>query len=570
MAGARSLLVQSGSVTIARRGAMTLERPVAQPSVVSPRHVAHRASHAQGEPLSAGGLRGVDCEGGVSNSIYDPRRDLLAFLEGLEVTQGRLAGRRLSLLPWERRFLRGVFRPGVQSAGLSVGRGNGKTTLLAGVGAATLIGPLATVRGDTVIVASSFEQARICFEHVLAFLEGCLGQRTLRETFRVWDTAQQGAIQHRETGARVRCIGSDPRRAHGLSPVLVLADEPAQWESSKSSAMVAALRTAMGKQPGARFVAIGTRPADPEHWFAKLLESADYAQVHAAERTDPKFHRRTWRKANPSLPAMPDLLLALEAEATLARRDPAMLAAFDALRLNLGTADTERAMLLDAGTWVEIEGEADATGPTYWGVDLGSTAAQSAIACYWPRTGRLEAVAAFPAIPSLEQRGLTDAVGRLYAECWNRGELLTLGENTVPVDELVRAASQRWGAPSGLAADRWREGELRDALKLSGLPVAPLELRGQGYKDGAEDVRTFRRACLEGKVTPSQSLLLASAMAEARTVTDPSGNSKLAKGSEGGRRLRARDDAAAAAILAVATGAKVPVTKRRLSLGLAG
>ena len=39
-----------------------------------------------------------------------------------------------------------------------------------------------------------------------------------------------------------------------------------------------------------------------------------------------------------------------------------------------------------------------------------------------------------------------------------------------------------------------------------------------GFKDGAEDVRGFRRACADGRVTPVTSLLLRSAMAEARTV----------------------------------------------------
>ena len=41
-------------------------------------------------------------------------------------------------------------------------------------------------------------------------------------------------------------------------------------------------------------------------------------------------------------------------------------------------------------------------------------------------------------------------------------------------------------------------------------------------------------------------------MREAMVVADPSGNQKLAKATEGGRRKLARDDAAAAAILAVA------------------
>ena len=77
-----------------------------------------------------------------------------------------------------------------------------------------------------------------------------------------------------------------------------------------------------------------------------------------------------------------------------------------------------------------------------------------------------------------------------------------------------------------------------------------------GYRDGAEDVRQFRRACAEGKVAPAPSLLLRSAMAEARTISDPAGNQKLCKGSEGGRRMRAKDDACAAAILGVSAGVR--------------
>ena len=263
-------------------------------------------------------------------------RDLIEYLSSLTVTQGRLAGQAFDVLPWQSRFVRGAFAPGVQAAALSVARGNGKTALLSGIAAATLDGPLAVPRGETVIVASSFEQARIAFEHVIAFMGGKLEDRT---RWKVWDTAQQARIEDRKTGARVRCIGSDPRRAHGLAPALVLADEPSQWPESTGERMVAAVRTASGKQPHSRFVAIGTRPADAEHWFSKMLAGgADYAQSHAARPGDPPFQRRTWAKANPSLAHMPDLEDAIRNEAKQARLDPALLASFAALRLNLGTA----------------------------------------------------------------------------------------------------------------------------------------------------------------------------------------------------------------------------------------
>ena len=483
--------------------------------------------------------------------------DLVAYLSGLTVSQGRHASDPLRVLPWQCRFIRGAFAPGAQSAGLSIARGNGKTALLSGIAAATLDGPLHVPRGETVIAASSFEQARIAFEHVAAFMGDKLQDRA---TWKVWDTAQQARIEHRPSGARVRCIGSDPRRAHGLAPVLVLADEPAQWPPSTGERMVAALQTAAGKQPHSRFVALGTRPADPEHWFAKMLAGgADHAQTHAARADDPKFRLRTWRKANPSLAHMPDLEHAIRTEAGHARRDPGLLAAFDSLRLNLGTEDTEISVLLDAGLWRGIEGEAERSGPLVYGIDLGTTAAQSAVAGFWPKTGALECLAAFPTQPSLAERGLRDGVAGLYVECARRQELITCGGAAVDVPTLLGAALERFGRPGLIVADRWREGELRDALDAAGVPRAALELRGMGFKDGAEDVRAFRRACAEGRVTPAPSLLLRSAMAEARTISDPSANHKLAKGSQGGRRSRARDDSACAAILAVSAGSRRPV-----------
>ena len=134
---------------------------------------------------------------------------------------------------------------------------------------------------------------------------------------------------------------------------------------------------------------------------------------------------------------------------------------------------------------------------------------------------------------------------------------------SVDISALLRAALVRFGRPARVVADRWREAELRDALDKAGIPAAAFEARGMGFQDGAADVRAFRRACADGKVTPARSLLLRSAMAEARTVSDPAGNAKLSKGSQGGRRLRARDDAAAAAILAVAAGVRQPTLPAR-------
>ena len=121
------------------------------------------------------------------------------------------------------------------------------------------------------------------------------------------------------------------------------------------------------------------------------------------------------------------------------------------------------------------------------------------------------------------------------------------------VRELLTEALERWGTPAGVVADRFKKAELIGHLNALDLDV-DLVIRGMGFKDGAEDVRGFQLAALDGHLTPVKSLLLRASMSEARLVGDVAGNWKLAKGSEGGRRSRAKDDVVAAAILAVAVG----------------
>ena len=484
---------------------------------------------------------------------------LITYMSGLVLTGGDHDGEAFKVLGWQARLIRGAFAaPG--TVAFTAGRANGKSACVAGIATAVVdpLGPLHGTRREAVVVASSFEQSRIVFEDVLAFLR-TRHDLANRKIWRLQDSANRALVEHRPSGARVRTIGSDPAKAHGLRPFLALLDEPAQWDaaSSKSERMLASIRTGLGKTPGSKMIALGTRPAAGDHWFSKMLSGgATYSQVHAARPSDPPFRLATWRRANPSLDHLPSLRSEIEEEAAHARSDPGMLAAFQSLRLNMGTSDVMFSGLLDSATWESIEGEAAAEGPVIYGCDLGTSASMSAIAGFFPDTGRLEVLSAFPNEPSLAERGLRDGVGGLYVEGARRGELIQVGGSAVDISELLQAALARFGPPSALAADRWREAELRDALKKSGVPRASLSLRGMGFKDGAEDVRIFRRACLERRVMPVKTLILTSAMSEARVVMDLAGNCKLAKGSEGGRRLRARDDAVAAAILAVSTGSR--------------
>ena len=143
-------------------------------------------------------------------------------------------------------------------------------------------------------------------------------------------------------------------------------------------------------------------------------------------------------------------------------------------------------------------------------------------------------------------------MGPLYTECARRGELMVAGQRTTDIPALLEAALARWGTPVAVVSDRFRIVELRPHLEAVHFPkTTQLVERGMGYRG-----RQGLPAGGDGWTRDAGQVSAAAVEhgGGAGTVSDPSGNAKLAKGGEGGRRERARDDAVAAAILAVSVG----------------
>lgn len=192
-----------------------------------------------------------------------------------------------------------------------------------------------------------------------------------------------------------------------------------------------------------------------------------------------------------------------------------------------------------------------------WGVDLGGQLALSAVACFWPETGLLDTLAECGNALTVAQRGAQDGVGSLFEQAASCGELAVSDRRIPNVEALLHRALLKWGRPDVVVSDRFRIAELKDVGEklLQDVSVVP---RGQGFREGSDDVRRFQAAVKLAHVRPARKLVLLEAgIADAVVVTDCSGNAKLAKVKEGGRRAHARDDVAAAAILAVAHGARV-------------
>ena len=159
-----------------------------------------------------------------------------------------------------------------------------------------------------------------------------------------------------------------------------------------------------------------TTRGSPDHFFQRLLDgAADYSLCYSTSETllkNKPFTQKAIRQANPSWNYMPALRKTTLNSVRRAKKDATFLAKLPiSLQLNGGVPDSVESMLLEATTWEKSEADVPAEGPTVWGIDLGTNFSQSGLACFWPETGRLEGMAAFPKRPSLATRGIKGRSG---------------------------------------------------------------------------------------------------------------------------------------------------------------
>ncbi|MAC81774.1 MAG: terminase [Rhodobacteraceae bacterium] len=485
----------------------------------------------------------------------------LRFLPKLIVPEGRTAGKRLKLATYQRDFVRGAFAKDVGVGLLSIGRGNAKTALSAGIALGHLMGEIAPQpKREIIFAARNRDQAKIAFGFLVGFVEGLPEEQQEQFTIRRGsklevETAENG-------GGLARVIAADGKSILGGAPTLAILDERAAWEREKGDNLENAILSGLGKRDG-RALIISTSAPDDTNTFSRWLDEpppGTYVQEHRPEPGLPPDDLESLLIANPGaregIGSTPEWLVA-QARRAIARGGSA-LSSFRNLNRNERVASDDRSVLVTVDEWLAAEVSPDdlpdRDGPVILGVDLGGSRSMSAAALYWPETGRLEVFGAFPTKPGLADRGAADGVSGRYGEMHDRGELVVMGDTTVPVDRFLADVVERLDgqSPAAIVGDRFRHAEFVEALRGAGLDRVPCVWRGMGWKDGSEDVERFRRALFESRVRTLPSLLLRSAFADAITLIDPAGNHKLAKS-----RSTGRIDAAAATVLAVAQGIRM-------------
>ena len=253
-----------------------------------------------------------------------------------------------------------------------------------------------------------------------------------------------------------------------------------------------------------------TKLADqPDHPFERILNGGvEYSQVHSTPRESPPFQKRSWHKANPGLRHLPDLEAAIRKEVKRARKDPMALASFRALRLNQGVSDTTRGGALLCR---ELAGRGGRPEPTSEGPFCAGPRPRperQPVGCQLPTgTGRatVRRLRSCPTTPTSTAEGWPTALAASTRRRRSGGRSTLLGDRVADIPGLLVHALALWGAPEAISCDRWRIAELAQSLDAVGFPRSVRSAsEGQGYKDGAEDVRGCSgRPCWTATCSPN-------------------------------------------------------------------
>ena len=479
------------------------------------------------------------------------------FAESLPVSSGKLSGQPLRLRDWQKDMLRPVFdrqapdgRRVISTALFSFPRKNGKTQIAAVLALAFLCGPLVEERGQIFSAASDRNQASLVFRELSAIID-----RIPWMSDRLNIRKQIKVVEDEITGSFYEALSSDARKAHGLSPSCIIADEIAQWRGRDLWDNLVS-GTAAREQP--LIIAIGTQAEDDQNLMSELVDYA--AKVNGGEVDDPSFHgvvyaapddvdpwsERTWFACNPALNDFKSLE-DMRTQAAQAKRIPARVGPFKNLQLNMRIAAEER--FLNREDWQACADPVDAVSlygrPCFAGLDLSSNQDLTALVLFFPDDGG--AVVPFFWLPK-ENIRLLESTARIPYRAWQAERLIELTPGRAVDYRFVARRLARIASDydlKGIAYDRWRIKALERILAEEGITL-PLVEWGQGFKDMAPAVDALEAAVLDGKLRHGGNPVLNWNCANCAVELDAAGNRKLSK-----KRSREKIDGVVALAMAI-------------------
>ena len=171
------------------------------------------------------------------------------------------------ILDFQRTWLAKAFGADIDLAALSAARGSGKSTLAGWIAACAVApqGALHAPGGAVLIVAPTTSQGREVLLAARRFLEGV-------DDLRWRDSPSGVGVRHLPTASECRILAASSRSllGYGANSAVIIFDEVGAAGCERPVGISMRIITGLGKRPGQRLIALGTRsPSRPGRLVAE-------------------------------------------------------------------------------------------------------------------------------------------------------------------------------------------------------------------------------------------------------------------------------------------------------------
>lgn len=470
----------------------------------------------------------------------------IEWMSALLVPDGPRFGKPFDLQEWQKDWIRGAMPDGIQQAGLSIARKNGKTMLNVLMEACFLAGPWNFTGWVGIACADVGDHAAL----MMSYLEMISNMNHLGILFR---KSPRPGRAYGKNRSELHFLAADKNRTgHASNADVVWLDEAGALEEGQRP-LWNALYSAIGSKDG-KMICIGNQREGP--MFRELEAKADASQMvwwrrfRTPNDVDP-MDESLWHLANPGLGASKTVEY-LRGKAEDGLISPGNMNYFMSFDLNMDVAP-ERESIVSVRQWRSVVQE-DA-GPraerVVLGVDMGGSVSMSAAFAIGLRSGACRMWTAFSSEPDILSRGRMDGVDNTYQLMLERGEMRLHPGAVVDAAQFVSDVVldlQGAGCPVAIVgADRYRKAEFGQALREAGVRTE-VAWRGQGRgatADGSNDIRAFQRLVFNGMIAAPESLGMVNAILNSHIEYDNALNPRLEK-----NKSRGRIDLLSAAVIA--------------------
>lgn len=489
---------------------------------------------------------------------------VVAFIETLLVPDGAGVGSPMKLRDWQKEFIHSVYDPrtpdghrAIRLAVLSMGRKNGKTSLLACLCLAHLCGPVAIMNGQLYSLAYDREQAGILFRLMAAIIRM---DEELNTRLNITDSRKK--ILDPISGSEYQALSAETHGKHGRSASFLVFDELAQFGAQRE--LYDTMMTSRGAQAEPLAFVISTQAASDTALLSELIDRGEKIK-NGALPPDPTFtstlytapmdadpwSEETWKLANPALGDFMNTSIVREM-ANTAKSMPSAEASFRNLILNQRV--DAAAGFIPPEVWKACGGEPDLSlfedRPVYAGLDLSAKNDLTALVLVCADDDGVWHVLPYFWCPKegIRERSERD---RVPYDMWARqGFLKATPGRTIDYAYVaweIKKLHERVRIDA-LKFDRWRISDLMRELKDAGVDAYEdgkeesysdtalrMVMHGQGYRDMNPAVETLEDALAEGKMRHGMHPVLTMCASNVRVQQDPSGNRKFDKIKSTGR-----------------------------------